>query len=255
MKRRRLKIKLVGYGVICLLSVLSVYAADGQATQPNETQLFDLIQKGGVIMIPLALLSVLAFALALDRFINLSRPKVIPKTFMRELKDAQGGKHDYNKAIDFCEHSQTPIGRILKIGFTRLKVEHRLGEVEKFITDVAAREVGKMKRGLRGLKVIAGVCPMLGLTGTVYGMIRAFQQIALNPNVTNKSVQLSKGIYEAMVTTAAGLTIAIPVLLVYHFLNNRVDAHANEIEETAEEFLAEYLDTKLDVNSDSGNDK
>lgn len=227
------------------LTASQLFAADTPADSADKAQLWDMIQKGGVIMIPLAVLSVIAMTLALERSISLTRSKVIPKDFMRELKEAQGDTHDYHKAYDFCDHSLTPIGRIIKTGFARLKIERRLSEVEKFMGDVAAREIGKMKRSLRGLKVIAGVTPMLGLTGTVYGMIRAFQQIALNPNVTNKSVQLSKGIYEAMVTTAAGLTVAIPVLLIFHYLNNKVDSHAHEIEETGEEFLAEYLDAKL----------
>lgn len=231
---------------VSLISTAQTFAAETTA-KTGQTNVWDLIQKGGVVMIPIAILSIIAMALSLERAINLTKNKVVPKQFMRDLKDAQGGgdKHDYHKAYDFCEHSQTPIGRIIQTGFGRLKIERRLSEVEKFIGDVAAREVGKMKRSLRGLKVIAGVTPMLGLTGTVYGLIRVFQQITNSPNIVNKTAVLSSGIYEAMVTTAAGLTIAIPVLLIYHYLNNKVDSHAHDIEIACEEFLAEYIDAKL----------
>ena len=221
-----------------------LFAADSTEVI-SQANLWDLVQKGGIIMIPIAALSIVAMTLSLERCISLSKMKVIPKDFMNSLKDAQGTDHDYNKAYDFCERSQTPIGRIIKTGFSRLKIERRLSEVEKFIGDVAAREVGKMKRSLRGLKVIAGVTPMLGLTGTVYGLIRVFQQITNAPNQANKTEVLSSGIYEAMVTTAAGLTIAIPILLMFHYLSNKVDSHAHDIEVAGEEFLAEYLDAKL----------
>ena len=97
-----------------------------------------------------------------------------------------------------------------------------------------------MKRSLRGLSVIATVSPLLGLLGTVYGMISAFQT-ATSVGMGKADV-LAKGIYEALVTTAAGLTIAIPVLLIFQYLNSRVDALVDEIDEMGIEFMGSCVD-------------
>ena len=108
--------------------------------------------------------------------------------------------------------------------------------VEKAIDDVGSREADKMKRSLRPIKNIAMVAPLLGLLGTVYGMIEAFQ-VTSESGGTASTALLAKGIYEALVTTAAGLTIAIPVLLLYNFLSGRVDRLIDEIDEAGSEFV------------------
>ena len=108
--------------------------------------------------------------------------------------------------------------------------------VEKAIDDVGSREADKMKRSLRPIRNIAMVAPLLGLLGTVYGMIEAFQ-VTSESGGTASTALLAKGIYEALVTTAAGLTIAIPVLLLYHYLSGRVDRLIDEIDEAGSEFV------------------
>ena len=107
--------------------------------------------------------------------------------------------------------------------------------IEKAIEDAGAREVGKMKRQLRPLSAVATISPLLGLLGTVYGMIGAFQ--AASAAGAGKADTLAKGIYEALVTTAAGLTLAIPVLIVYQILSNKIDSIVDEIDDIAIDFL------------------
>ena len=114
--------------------------------------------------------------------------------------------------------------------------------MEKAIEDVGSREADKMKRSLRPLSVIAAVSPLLGLLGTVYGMIDAFQKTSASGG-TAKTAMLASGIYEALVTTAAGLTIAIPALLFYQFLLGRVDKLIDEIDEAGTEFVFAYSES------------
>ena len=109
----------------------------------------------------------------------------------------------------------------------------------KAIEDAAIREADKMKRSLRGLSIIAAVCPLLGLLGTVYGMIDAFQRTSSSDGAA-KTSELASGIYEALVTTATGLTIAIPAMLLYQFLNSRVDGLVDHIDEVDTEFIANH---------------
>ena len=211
--------------------------------EPAQESLLDLILLGGPIMIPLFLCSLVALTLLLEREINLRKNKVVPDTFWPGLKELiGGGKPDLSKGFEYCVNSRTPIGNILKIGIEKWRKGRKPDDVEKAIEDAASREVSQMARTLRGFKIVAGISPLLGLLGTVYGMIKTFQMVAhatATPG-TDKAAKLAAGIYEAMVTTAAGLTIAIPVLLIYYYLNRRVDNYADNIEEVCTEFMDEY---------------
>ncbi|MCH2330146.1 MAG: MotA/TolQ/ExbB proton channel family protein, partial [Roseibacillus sp.] len=111
--------------------------------------------------------------------------------------------------------------------------------VAKAVEDSAIREADKMKRSLRGLSIIAAVCPLLGLLGTVYGMIDAFQRTSSSGGAA-KTADLATGIYEALVTTASGLTIAIPAMLLYQFLLSRVDGLIDHIDEVGTEFITKH---------------
>jgi biopolymer transport protein ExbB len=213
---------------------------DAMAAPPVEEaevvkeSMFALIRKGGPVMFPLAIGSILALALGIERFLSLRKEKIIPPAFMTLLVEAWNGDSSGEQAVKYCEQTDGPAGHIFKAGLLRIKK----GEdaVEKAIEDAGYREADKMKRSLRGLSVIASVSPLLGLLGTVYGMIAAFQ--TASSVGMGKADILAKGIYEALVTTAAGLTIAIPVLLVYQFLSNRVDAIVDELDEMGMEFMA-----------------
>jgi biopolymer transport protein ExbB len=210
--------------------------AGGDALKPKET-LWSLILKGGPVMIPLGLCSIVAIGSALERFLSLRRAKIIPQNFIAGLKARLGDGDDVDQAVAYCEQSQTPVGNIFKAGLLNLA----RGEdfVEKAIEDAGAREVDKLKRSLRLLAVIVTVSPLLGLLGTVYGMIGAFETSTYLG--VGKAEFLARGIYEALVTTAAGLTIAIPVLFIHQYLNSRIDALVDEIDGMGLEFMEYYL--------------
>lgn len=207
-----------------------------EETKPEET-LISLLRKGGVVMFPLALCSVAALGIGVERLISLRRGAVVPEDFlprlMNHLRDAKDGTAP---AIRFCEDSGTPAGRIFRAGLIHLE-RGDLALVEKALEDAGGREVSKLKRSLRWLSIIATISPLLGLLGTVYGMIGAFQTATATAVGMGKAEMLAQGIYEALVTTAAGLTIAIPVLLLYQYLASRIDARIDVIDAMADEFL------------------
>lgn len=215
--------------------------AQGQAPAPEDPgnlTFFQLIRKGGPVMYPLGLCSLIALALGIERAISLRRSRIIPPGFMAGLEAAYGADPTHHsKAIVFCERSKTAVGRIFRAGLKSLPRGD--AAVEKAVEDTGSREADRMKRSLRGLSIIASVTPLLGLLGTVYGLIGAFQDTASKHH--DKTANLAEGIYEALVTTAAGLTIAIPVLMIYQWLNSRADALIDDIDVLATEFTERHL--------------
>ena len=208
--------------------------AGGDADAKNPENLLDLLIMGGEMMIPILICSIIAVTVAIERFVNLQRRKVIPQNFVSGLGGSLGaGFKNVEGGINYCIQSGTTIGQIFKAGINKL-VEGQ-DAVEKAIEDAGAREVGKMKRKLKPLAAVATVAPLLGLLGTVYGMIEAFQ--AASNAGHGKSDMLAEGIYVALVTTAAGLTLAIPVLIIHQILSGRIDSMVDEIDESAIEFL------------------
>ncbi|MDE0839101.1 MAG: MotA/TolQ/ExbB proton channel family protein [Kiritimatiellae bacterium] len=216
---------------------------NAEETSPVDSRLslFALILKGGPIMIPMGLMSVIAMAIAAERFASLRRSRVIPADFVTGLLAAiksDGGDDDTRHAVAHCEEAGGPVGDIFKAGMLRVNRNEEI--VEKAIEDAAYREVDKLKRSLKGLAVIASVAPLMGLLGTVYGMISAFQNASIAG--MGKADMLAEGIYESLVTTAAGLTLAIPVLIVFQYLSSRVDSLVDEIDEMCHGFMNTYFD-------------
>ena len=219
---------------LCLSAALQ--AQDGATSgEESDLDIFSLLFKGGWIMIPIALASVLALTITIERFISLRKIKIIPPGFLAGLKSLFApGSVDAAKGADYCRQNPCVLGKLVEAGLSKLGQGEIL--VQSTLEDVGARAVDRMKRSLKPLSMIATISPLLGLLGTVYGMIGAFQ--AASAAGVGKSDVLAQGIYEALVTTAAGLTLAIPVLIVYQVLNNRVDAMVDDLDTTAEDFIA-----------------
>jgi len=217
-------------------------AAAYDSSKRGTENVFELILKGGWVMVPLGLCSVLALASAIDRFLSIRREKIIPAGFIDGLKKAFGPSADVEAGVRHCEQHPSPVGTIFRAGISRLPLGHVA--MEKAIEDAGAREAYKLKRSLRPLSLIASISPLLGLLGTVYGLIATFQYSSAMG--VGKGDALATGIYEALVTTAAGLTIAIPVLVVYQFLCSKVDGLVDDIDEHAIDLL-EYA-----IRADAG---
>jgi biopolymer transport protein ExbB len=206
----------------------------GDAAGVEKETMFSLIKKGGAVMIPLAIGSIIALALGVERFISLTKERVLPGDFLKGLGEAWERDPSGQAAEEFCDKSGGAAGHVFKAGISWREEGHQA--VYKAIEDAGAREADKMKRSLRPLSIIASVSPLLGLLGTVYGMIESFQATATSGGAA-KTADLANGIYEALVSTAAGLTIAIPVMLLYQWLSTRVDAIIDHIDEVGTEFL------------------
>ena len=219
-------------------------AGPGIKQQEERDTLFSLIVKGGVVMIPLGLCSVVGLAIAVERTIGLARDRIIPPGFIDGLKKvfSRGDAADIAASIRFCEESASPVGRIFEAGLLSLPMGP--SGVEKTIEDAGSREVNKLKRSVHGLATIGTVSPLLGLLGTVYGLISVFQSASVGG--MGKADVLAKGIYEALVTTAAGLTIAIPVVLVYEYLTSKVEGMVDEMDEMGMIFMASCVNAQSD---------
>lgn len=210
--------------------------ADEDAGESKET-LFSLILKGGYVMIPLGAASIITFAIALERFLSLKKDKVLPNGFLQGLAESWHADPSGQMAEQYCDNSPGAAGHVFKAGIQWRDAGYQA--VAKAIEDAGIREADKMKRSLRGLSIVAAVSPLLGLLGTVYGMIQAFQVTATSKQAA-KINDLASGIYEALVTTATGLTIAIPAMLLYQVLSARVDALVDYIDEVGTEFIAKH---------------
>jgi len=216
-------------GAILVGLLIASHALGAPVQKPAEAEresLFSLVRKGGPVMVPLGIGSVLALAIAIERSLSLRRQNIIPDGFMETVVARWGDDADEEQTLEYCDEVGGPVGHIFKSGI--LRMEDGPAAVEKAIEDSGCREANILKRSLRGLSVIATVSPLLGLLGTVYGMISAFQTATAVG--MGKADVLAEGIYEALVTTAAGLTIAIPVLLVYQFLSTKVDKIVDDLD-------------------------
>jgi biopolymer transport protein ExbB len=250
MKTRRLQT--AGILVVMALALFSFAPfalADevGDDAGVEKETMFSLLQKGGPLMYPLGLGSILALALGLERFIALSKGRVLPHGFTDNLVNAWKSDPTGKQALAYCEKVGGAVGHIFRAGIRRVKMGH--DAVEKAIEDAGSREADKMKRSLKPLSIIATISPLLGLLGTVYGMIDAFQKTSASGG-TAKTAMLATGIYEALVTTAAGLTIAIPVLILYQFLLGRADKLIDEIDEAGTEFFFSYTEGRSNAGGD-----
>jgi len=225
--------------LVCTTMTMAAEAGEGAGVE-QET-LFTLLKKGGPVMIPLGIASILALALALERFITLRRERVLPDGFLHGLVRAWDEDPTGEQAEEYCDASGGAAGHVFKAGI--LWKDQGYQAVGKAMEDAGSREADKMKRSLRGLSSIAAVSPLLGLLGTVYGMIDAFQRTSASGGAA-KTADLATGIYEALVTTATGLTIAIPVMLLFQFLSARVDGLIDYIDEVGTEFVSTHARLK-----------
>jgi biopolymer transport protein ExbB len=212
--------------------------ATANSTAENQipTQdLWDIIVSGGVLMIPLGVCSLLLLALVFERTISLRRGRVIPKPFTRRfLEQMRAGELDREQAIELCEESGSPVAEVFA-GAVR-KWGRPAVEVEQGIIDAGERVTNTLRRYLRMLNAIATLSPLLGFLGTVFGMIQAFNAIA-SSDALGRPELLAAGISQALITTAAGLTVAIPTAFFYLLFASRVDHLIMDIDALGQELV------------------
>ncbi len=203
------------------------------ATEEASLNLFEMAVKGGWIMIPLALLLILAIYIFIERLLVIRKAAVKDPTFMDKIKDyINEGKID--AALTLCKNTDTPYSRMIEKGITRLG--RPMNDIMVSIENVGNIEVGKLERGLSLLATTAGGGPMIGFLGTVAGMIEAFFNMANAGNNVDVTT-LADGIYVAMVTTVAGLIVGIIAFFAYNYLTSKVDEVVNNMETRTVEFM------------------
>ena len=176
---------------------------------------------GWAFLAPFAVATLIALWFSVERLVVLKRSRVIPKPFVeRFLEHLHQGKLDRDSALKLCQQSDSPVAAVFAHGIR--KWGKSSVEVEQAIIDGGERQVSELRAHLRVLNGVATVTPLLGLLGTVLGMIQAFNDIATAGSM-GKTEQLAVGISLALLTTAGGLLIAIPTLIMYMFLSGRVD--------------------------------
>jgi len=200
---------------------------------------WDFVVKGGPMMIPIILCSLFALGVIVERFVSLRRRTVIPDDFFAGLnRIMRDRKQSRAEALAYCNQAESPLGEILAAGIKRLADAPAV--LEKHVQDAGERAIMLLRKNLRVLTVVASISPLLGLLGTIFGMIEAFQTVAASGEALGMTELLAAGIYEAMITTAAGLLVAIPVIIAYHYLTARVDALVVEMDRLTVEFLEEH---------------
>lgn len=217
-------------------------AAAAPQTPPSEpagsqlSSLFDMLLDGGPVMVPIALCSVVALTYTVERSLRMRAGRLgnarLAKNLVAAVRD-----EGLDKGQELCSQSKTPMARILGAGIARRGASAL--EIDKAVEDAGGREVRRMASHLRPLVVVAMIAPLLGLLGTVWGMIQAFTNIATADGL-GKPELLAEGISQALMTTAAGLAVAIPTHAAYFWLRSRIDGFVRRVEDAHVE-LAPYL--------------
>lgn len=212
--------------------------AQEQAAQqtPTALSLWELAVQGGVMMVPIALCSLIALAVAVERWIALRPRAVVPPGFLRGLDRAiETAEDPAQSALAYCRKRPSPLAQVLQAGLER--AGEPIERVERAVAEAGERAAYELSRRLRALAVIASVAPLMGLLGTIFGLISAFQTIALSSNALGKPEMFAGGIYEALTTTAAGLLVAIPAVILHHYFLARIDDLVARLDDAASTFL------------------
>jgi biopolymer transport protein ExbB len=201
--------------------------------------MFRMIEMGGPMMYPILLCSILFVAILIERLYHFHRAEIDTNQFVSGIRNVLK-KRKIAEAISICDDTPGPVAHIVKAGI--LKHDRPKEEIKETIGDVALHEVPRLEKNLNVLATVAHIAPLLGLLGTVLGMIGAFQQIQRESGRVNAG-DLAGGIWEALVTTAAGLCVAIPAYVAYNYLVSRVNSLVLDMERSATE-VVDLLSTK-----------
>ncbi len=199
-------------------------------------------QKGGIVMWPLLIFSLLALTFIVERGIALRRAKINVNEFLSKIRKALLVNRDVRAAVKVCEEYKGPVASVVKAAL--LKYGHPKEEIEKGIESAAVFESGRLERGLMVLSTTASVAPMLGFLGTVAGMIQSFDTLAAQ-GLTNPGA-VAAGISVALITTATGLTIAIPAQLGYNYFMSRINKFMRDIETSSNMLLETFVEMDSD---------
>lgn len=199
----------------------------------SSMSFMEILIQGGVLMIPLLVLSILAVYVIAERWRVIENSKMEINNFLSTI-EALLKSGSQQRAIQYCEEYNKPLARILKAGIRRLG--RPITDIESTIQKAGKKEIFHLERRMNWLATIAGVAPLIGFTGTVTGMIRAFMDIQSLQGNVDASV-LAGGIWEALITTAAGLIVGIIAYGFYNFLLGKINRLIFELENASADFI------------------
>lgn len=205
--------------------------SSAEAARPVQGRsLFGIIVAGGPLMIPIGVCSFILVLFTLERLVSLRKSQIVPAPFVnRFLDQLSSGELNRETALALCDKSNSTVSRIFRAGVQ--KWGRSAVEVEQAILDAGERAAWDLRRFLRGINGIATVSPLLGLFGTVVGMIQSFDSIAVvDSNMADQKALIATGISVALITTAAGLTVAIPALVSHLLITGIVDRRIMELD-------------------------
>ncbi|MCU0237099.1 MAG: MotA/TolQ/ExbB proton channel family protein [Acidobacteria bacterium] len=191
------------------------------------------LSKGGIIMYPLFLCSIAALAVAIEKAVSLRRRKIIIPEVVAVLENVKE-TNDFGLAVSICEKHHGPLANVIRISLENHGLPRE--ELKEALLDQGRQEVHQLERGLGVLETVAGIAPLLGLLGTVLGILKVFKVIA--DLGVGQAAALAGGISEALITTIAGLFIGIPALVAYNYFAHKAEALVLEIEKYSNRLLA-----------------
>jgi len=211
---------------------------------------FHRLSQGGPLMIPLGVCSLIVFALSLERMVALRRGRVIPRPFVRRFTECvEDGQLSYEEAAQICDEFDCPVAEVFHAAVKRWG--RPVIEIEQAVMDAGDRVTDSLRKFLRVFHAISNIAPLLGLLGTVLGMIEAFEIMA-SPESMGRPEMLASGISVALVTTAGGLCVAIPAYLAYMFFTSKADRYLGEIDSLCQKVIDSISAEGLESGSTRG---
>jgi biopolymer transport protein ExbB len=214
-----------------MISVLAEPVAAISSTE-QATTILDLLMKGGIIMIPIVLLSIISFYIFIERIVYIRRSASIQQGLVAAISNEVQNGNSKN-ALLHARNNQSAIGRILESGIEKLGKPQ--GEVERNIETTTNLEITKMEKNTGYLGIIASVAPMLGFIGTISGVIKIFYNISLADNISIGII--AGGLYQKMICSGAGLIVGVLAYAAYHYIQMRIDRYLIKLQESLIQFL------------------
>jgi len=198
--------------------------------------LWQIFLAGGPVMWPILLCSVFAFAIIIAKWWQLYKIEINTQEFLKNILDKMK-RHETKEALQICDNTKSPIANILKAGI--LKYDRPRPQIIEAIEDASLYEIPRIEKNLTALATIAHISTLLGLLGTVTGMVRCFQTIQAKATSFHpvSPGDLAGGIWEALLTTVAGLIVAIPTFVFYNYLVSRINHFILEMEKASTELV------------------
>lgn len=226
------------FASLFLVSAAAARAQDALPPAPPDTSLWQVVLSGGPVMIPLGILSVIAVMLVLVYLFTLRRGAIVTKRYMTTA-DALLRKRDYLGLLAISNRHREAVARIMQrtLDFVTQHPEATFAEAREIAETEGTRQAAALNQRITYLADIGTIAPMLGLFGTVLGMIKSFSVVA-SDIVASRPIMLAEGVSEALVTTATGLVIGIPAMAAYAFFRGRVQSLIAELEAASTQLIA-----------------